>query len=269
MPPLDPETLTGLRESIKRYGVLVPVVADLDGNVLDGHHRLAIADELDVIHPLVVIAPMPTTYGVPREEAIKVDKQRTAIKKKAKEVIHNHFETGGLGEVIEVADDADVAEIARSLNLDRRHLTTEQRLDLTAELRAKGTSIRAIAKATGVSKTQVGRDIEQVSPTGHVNPDGPPDAPVVRNIDTPRTVTGTDGKTYKAKVSKPKTRKLKYTGPSLEELAERTRAYQREIEPEVFRQTCVRFVKMNGWEAFARITQELSDASAPSTTVPL
>ena len=189
----------------------------------------------------------------------------------------------------------DKDELARTLNVDRRHLTVEQRRELTAELRAQGMSIRGIAKATGVSKSQAEKDVNQVSTGGHLNRE-PTDsrplglrkisyveamalllvgqrvksedgalaevtehskakgyvevkfdsddaerqvlvldlipvgdsAPVLRNIDTPTTVTGTDGKTYKTyKKSKPKKAKPckpKYTGPSLEELAERTRA---------------------------------------------
>lgn len=44
--PLDPATEAALRESIDRFGVLVPVVRDQHGNTIDGHHRSRIADEL-------------------------------------------------------------------------------------------------------------------------------------------------------------------------------------------------------------------------------
>ena len=37
-----------LRASIERFGVLVPIVRDQDGNIIDGHHRARIADELGV-----------------------------------------------------------------------------------------------------------------------------------------------------------------------------------------------------------------------------
>lgn len=37
-----------LRASIERFGVLVPVSVDQDGNILDGHHRKRIAEELKV-----------------------------------------------------------------------------------------------------------------------------------------------------------------------------------------------------------------------------
>jgi ParB-like chromosome segregation protein Spo0J len=45
---LDPAIEAALRSSIKRWGVLVPVAKDQHGNVLDGHHRVRIAEELGV-----------------------------------------------------------------------------------------------------------------------------------------------------------------------------------------------------------------------------
>lgn len=48
MPPLSPDEYAKLRNEIADYGVLVPVVKDQHGNILDGHHRKQIADELGV-----------------------------------------------------------------------------------------------------------------------------------------------------------------------------------------------------------------------------
>jgi ParB-like chromosome segregation protein Spo0J len=48
LPPLDADTLAGLRESIKVDGVIQPVVVDQHGRILDGHHRVAICDELGI-----------------------------------------------------------------------------------------------------------------------------------------------------------------------------------------------------------------------------
>jgi ParB-like chromosome segregation protein Spo0J len=45
---LDEATATALRASIARFGVLVPVVIDQHGNVIDGHQRARIASELGV-----------------------------------------------------------------------------------------------------------------------------------------------------------------------------------------------------------------------------
>lgn len=43
--PLPAATEAALRESIRRFGVLVPVVKDQQGRILDGHHRSRIADQ--------------------------------------------------------------------------------------------------------------------------------------------------------------------------------------------------------------------------------
>ena len=45
---LDSATESALRESIRRFGVLVPIVRDQHGRTLDGHHRSRIADEENV-----------------------------------------------------------------------------------------------------------------------------------------------------------------------------------------------------------------------------
>lgn len=47
-PPLEAPTEAALRASVERFGVLVPVVQDQHGNILDGHHRSRIATELGV-----------------------------------------------------------------------------------------------------------------------------------------------------------------------------------------------------------------------------
>lgn len=47
-PALDTATEAALRESVLRFGVLVPVVRDQHGRTLDGHHRARVADSLGV-----------------------------------------------------------------------------------------------------------------------------------------------------------------------------------------------------------------------------
>lgn len=54
MPALDEGALAALRASIERHGVLVPVLRDQFGRILDGHHRVAIAEDLGVDYPLEV-----------------------------------------------------------------------------------------------------------------------------------------------------------------------------------------------------------------------
>lgn len=46
MPPLSEEEYQALKEDIAENGVLVPVVKDTDGNIIDGHHRVRAYEEL-------------------------------------------------------------------------------------------------------------------------------------------------------------------------------------------------------------------------------
>lgn len=136
--PLDLAVREALRSSIERFGVLIPIVVSTDGEVLDGHHRKEIAEEL----------------GIDMPEPIR----------------------------IEVVDEYHAQQLAVTLNADRRQLTAEIRRQVVEDLRAKGHSYRAIAGATRVSKTQVERDLAQVSPPG-----------------TPERILGRDGRSYPAK----------------------------------------------------------------------
>lgn len=51
MPPLSETDYEALKADIAERGVLIPIDVDEDGNVLDGHHRLAIATELGIDCP--------------------------------------------------------------------------------------------------------------------------------------------------------------------------------------------------------------------------
>lgn len=86
--------------------------------------------------------------------------------------------------VHEVRDDDHARELARTLNVLRRHLDPDQRRDLVAELRAQGHSLRAIGGALGVSHTQVRSDLES---TGKSFP-----------VDQPERIIGRDGKSRPA-----------------------------------------------------------------------
>lgn len=55
MPGLTPEEYQALRVDIAEHGVLVPVVRDQHGNLLDGHHRAQIADELGVSYRVDIV----------------------------------------------------------------------------------------------------------------------------------------------------------------------------------------------------------------------
>ncbi len=56
LPPLTPGELAALRADIAEHGVLVPVVVDEAGNIIDGHARVAIATEMAIPYPQEVRA---------------------------------------------------------------------------------------------------------------------------------------------------------------------------------------------------------------------
>ena len=48
MPPLSEEEYAALRNDIEHNGILVPILVDQHGRILDGHHRVKIANELGI-----------------------------------------------------------------------------------------------------------------------------------------------------------------------------------------------------------------------------
>jgi ParB-like chromosome segregation protein Spo0J len=55
MPPLSADEYDALRADIAEHGIRVPVDVDETGQVLDGHHRSAIAAELGIDYPTRVV----------------------------------------------------------------------------------------------------------------------------------------------------------------------------------------------------------------------
>jgi ParB-like chromosome segregation protein Spo0J len=55
LPALDSATDAARRSSIAHFGVLVPVLVDQNGELVDGHHRQAIATELGIDCPVHVV----------------------------------------------------------------------------------------------------------------------------------------------------------------------------------------------------------------------
>lgn len=57
LPPLSEEEMAALRADIQAHGVQVPIELDEEGNVLDGHHRLRICQELGIKDYASIIRP--------------------------------------------------------------------------------------------------------------------------------------------------------------------------------------------------------------------
>jgi len=51
LPPLSSEEYTAIKESIRQYGVRVPILVDQGGKIIDGWHRQRACDELGIYCP--------------------------------------------------------------------------------------------------------------------------------------------------------------------------------------------------------------------------
>jgi hypothetical protein len=131
MPPLTPEERAGLKELIRREGVQVPIVEDEHGNVIDGYNRVELWHEL-------------------RAEGAKVPDYPRIIRP-------------GLTE-------ADKRTLARTLNVARRHLSSEQKRKLIDDqLRdTPQQSNRQIADALGVDDKTVGAARNRLEATAEI-----------------------------------------------------------------------------------------------------
>lgn len=134
---LDPSTLAGLRDSIKRLGVLVPVAKDQHGHILDGHHRVQVATELGVTYRVDVIQVSDEAQAEEIRRTLNVDRRQLTGDdlKRHIVVLAQLREPSGIGALSqrEIADRAgvDVAHVNRVLKdaevLTSQHLPDERR----------------------------------------------------------------------------------------------------------------------------------------------
>lgn len=134
--PLTESERQALKNSIREYGIRVPVMVDEDDGVIDGANRLQIAAELGL-------------------DDVPVDVQRA---------LPHEWKVG-------MAHDLNDAR--RHLTPAERRKLKEQRVERIAEARRLGASIRTIAEAEGVSVGQVQRDLKAATVSGDtVEPKG-------------------------------------------------------------------------------------------------
>jgi SAM-dependent methyltransferase len=136
-PALDSATESALRASIDRFGVLVPIAKDQHGNIIDGHHRVRIAEELGVRYRVDVIHVESEDHA--REMAATLNTDRRHMTQDQR-----------LAVVRDLLLDVDPGGIGR-------HSTT------------------AIANAVGVSQSQIRDDIDELSRTAKLSPEDLPD----------------------------------------------------------------------------------------------
>lgn len=90
MPELSPDQLDALRADVAANGVLVPVVKDQHGRILDGNHRAAIAAELGVDYPTVMVTV--TDDGDAWDKAVALNCSRRHLnREQVREIIGNEI----------------------------------------------------------------------------------------------------------------------------------------------------------------------------------
>lgn len=95
LPPLTDEEYDTLKADIQENGILVPIILDEDGDVIDGQHRLQIASELNLTD-----IPFETKYGLSDDEkedmAIGVNIHRRQLNREQRQTLVIHLRQKGM-----------------------------------------------------------------------------------------------------------------------------------------------------------------------------
>lgn len=138
MPDLCDDEYRELKEDIARRGVMVPVEFDEYGNVLDGHHRLKVCEELGIKdYPKVIRAGM--TEEEKRTHARKLNMARRQLsQEQRRELIRQQ-----LRETPEKSD----RQIAAGLGVDKNTVNKQRKeMEGTGEIHQLKTNIGADGK---------------------------------------------------------------------------------------------------------------------------
>lgn len=138
MPNLTGEEYAELKEDIRQRGVMVPIEFDEQGNVLDGHHRLKVCDELGIKeYPRVIRAGL--TEEEKRLHARKLNMARRHLTREQRRDLINEQ----LKETPEKSD----RQIAAGLGVHHTTVTTQRaKMEKTGELAKLASSIGADGK---------------------------------------------------------------------------------------------------------------------------
>lgn len=74
--PLDAAIEAALEASIKRFGVIVPVIKDQDGATLDGHHRVKIAKRLGATYDTITIICRDDEHRLELARTLNADRRQ-------------------------------------------------------------------------------------------------------------------------------------------------------------------------------------------------
>lgn len=112
---LDSATEAALRESVRRFGVLVPVVRDQHGRTLDGHHRSRIADEEKVKYRVDILTVADDEEA--REIAVTLNADRRQLdREQRREIVASLRESGHSTTAIAGVVGASQSQVARDVD---------------------------------------------------------------------------------------------------------------------------------------------------------
>lgn len=186
MPHLDAATEAALRDSISEHGVLVPVLVDQDGDVLDGHNRTRIAGELGMDCPTREVwardddhrRELARTTNEDRRQLLDIDKRRAEVARLREQGHSQNAIAGALGVSQSTVRDDLKTQASRATNLPDEpkpgQMTAEEARRLTDEVKELAAELPPAVAAAVFSKV----------------------------AKWPDRVTGKDGKSYPA--AKPK-----------------------------------------------------------------
>ena len=94
LPDLSTDEYDALKEDIAEHGILVPVEQDDEGQILDGHHRKRIADELGITEvPSVVRTGL--TEDQKRDHVLRLNLHRRHLTREQRQEIVSRLRSEG------------------------------------------------------------------------------------------------------------------------------------------------------------------------------
>lgn len=193
MPPLSPDEYAELRDSILKHGITVPVIVDEQGNVIDGHHRVTIARELDITYPTRVLA------GLSEEE--KLD--QSVMLNIARRQLTRDQRRSIIAEQLKRHPEKSNREHARQVGVDHKTVNSiRESLESTGEIPQLDRTVGADGKERPATRPTAST---LATPSGvviaeqrHVELVDTNTGEIVETAPEPRKVTGLDGKQYAA-----------------------------------------------------------------------
>lgn len=156
-----------LRASIQRFGILVPVVRDQHDRIIDGHHRVRLAEELGVEYPVTVVTVANAREATEVARTLNADRRHLTPEQRREVVGHlraNGHSTRAIGAALGIDAKTVRNDLARGDQSPRDDTQAFNVENLTESDRVLGLDGKSYpAQRPGLS-TDVDRS--ELSPTG-------------------------------------------------------------------------------------------------------